>query len=283
MRLLIRHETTYRFSAPATQGLQRLRLKPKDTHGQEVREWNMRLEGAKMEAQYDDHNHNASTLVSITPGATQVSITCTGIVHTADRSGIVGPHTGHIPLWYFLRHTPLTQPGPKARALVASLGDTRENPLDAIHRLAQAVRDAIEYRKGVTDAETTAEHALACGHGVCQDQTHALVCAGRLIGVPMRYVSGYLLMNDRIEQEAGHGWAEAHVEGLGWVGLDVTNGISPDERYVRVASGCDYREAAPVTGIAADTGEVSLGVAVSVREEDAATGQQTLQQRQQQQ
>ena len=57
------------------------------------------------------------------------------------------------------------------------------------------------------------------------------------------------MMDDRIDQDASHAWAEAHVEGLGWVGFDVSNGISPDERYVRIATGLDSRDAAPITGI----------------------------------
>src|SRR5690606_14157850 len=67
--------------------------------------------------------------------------------------------------------------------------------------------------------------------------------------MPARYVSGYLMVDDRVEQEATHAWAEAWVQGLGWVGFDVSNGISPDPRYVRVATGRDYRDSAPVTGI----------------------------------
>jgi hypothetical protein len=69
------------------------------------------------------------------------------------------------------------------------------------------------------------------------------------MGYPARYVSGYLMMNDRVHQDASHAWAEAHVEGVGWVGFDVSNGISPDARYVRVATGLDYREAAPISGL----------------------------------
>ena len=62
----------------------------------------------------------------------------------------------------------------------------------------------------------------------------------RALEVPARYVSGYLMMDDRVDQEATHAWAEAFVEGLGWVGFDISNGISPDPRYVRVATGRDY-------------------------------------------
>jgi transglutaminase-like putative cysteine protease len=62
-------------------------------------------------------------------------------------------------------------------------------------------------------------------------------------------VGGYLMMNDRVEQEAGHAWAEIYLEPLGWVGFDASNGISPDARYVRVATGLDYLGAAPVSGM----------------------------------
>jgi len=107
---------------------------------------------------------------------------------------------------------------------------------------------------------------------VCQDHAHIFIGAARAAGIPARYISGYLMMDDRIDQEATHAWAEAHVEGLGWVGFDVSNGICPDPRYVRVATGSDYRDAAPITGISIGaTAEVlTVGVAVESR----PTGQQ---------
>ena len=88
------------------------------------------------------------------------------------------------------------------------------------------------------------------------------------MGFPARYVSGYLMMNDRIEQEASHAWAEVHVDPLGWVGFDISNGISPDERYVRVATGLDYAEAAPITGIhLGEGGGENLHVAIEVQQQ----------------
>jgi transglutaminase-like putative cysteine protease len=107
---------------------------------------------------------------------------------------------------------------------------------------------------------------------VCQDHAHIFIGAARERGIPARYVSGYLMMNDRIEQEATHAWAEAHIEGLGWVGFDVSNGICPDPRYVRVATGSDYRDAAPVTGISIGTADQVLTVGVAV-EAQASAGQ----------
>ena len=90
------------------------------------------------------------------------------------------------------------------------------------------------------------------------------------IGIAARYVSGYLMMDDRSEQEAGHAWAEAFVPDLGWVGFDVSNGICPDERYVRVATGCDYRDAAPIAGISYGAGDSALEVRLSVEQHTTA-------------
>jgi transglutaminase-like putative cysteine protease len=74
------------------------------------------------------------------------------------------------------------------------------------------------------------------------------------------------MMNDRVEQDATHAWAEANIDGLGWVGFDVSNGISPDTRYVRVATGLDYSEAAPVSGTRFGDTRESLSVQVQVQQ-----------------
>lgn len=276
MRLSINHTTRYEFSEPVVHGLHRLRLKPKDTHGQEILSWDMHLEGAEVEVEYEDQHHNHTTLIEIEAGVREVSIMCQGQVATSDHAGVIGQHAGHMPLWAFLRPTSLTRAGLKVRALVAGVDADRENRLEFLHALSDAVRNSIEFEPGATGVDTSAEQALTLGRGVCQDHAQVFISAGRLLEIPMRYVGGYLMMDDRIQQDAGHGWAEAHVEGLGWVGFDVANGISPDERYVRVSTGCDYREAAPVTGIAFGAGETSLSVDLSV--EHNPLGQQQQQQ-----
>lgn len=267
MRLSIRHTTRYEFSQPVAHGLQRLRLKPKSSHGQRVIDWSMALEGAVAEAEYDDHHHNATTLVSVVPGTTAVTVTCEGVVATADSAGIVGQHVGHLPLWTFLTQTDLTTPGPLMKSLVDGLAADRGNALDQLHALSARVLAAVRYEIGHTHVATSAEEAVAAGHGVCQDHAHVFVGAARMLGLPARYVSGYLMMDDRVEQEAGHAWAEAHVDGLGWVGFDVSNAICPDTRYVRVATGNDYREAAPVTGISWGAGETELQVTLAVEQQ----------------
>lgn len=271
MLLTIVHETRYTFSEGVSHGLQRLRLRPKSTHGQEIVEWATTLEGATHEAGYEDQHHNHVELVSMEPGAHEVTVTCRGTVRTADNNGILGEHVGHMPLWCFLRATPLTRASEQVRALVDSIDADRGDPLAFLHKLSETVRARIEYLPGTTDATTTAEDALLAGKGVCQDHAHVFIAAGRLLDIPMRYVGGYLKMDGLIEQEAGHGWAEAFVQGLGWVGFDVSNAICPDARYVRVATGCDYAEAAPVTGITQGAGETRLSVHLSVASDEVSS------------
>jgi transglutaminase-like putative cysteine protease len=74
------------------------------------------------------------------------------------------------------------------------------------------------------------------------------------------------MMNDRVEQSASHAWAEAHLDTLGWVGFDISNGISPDGRYVRVATGFDYRDAAPVAGMSFGARDESMNVSLRVEQ-----------------
>ena len=271
LKLQVRHTTHYAFAQPVVHALQRLRLTPKETHGQRVIDWQMRFDNAQPELQYDDQHFNHVTLVSLATGAREVTVTCEGLVETEDNAGVIGRHSGHLPLWSFLRQTPLTRPGAKLRALLREVpAAASDAPLDYLHALSALIRERVAYETGRTHAATTAEEAVLHGYGVCQDHAHVFIGAARASGIPARYVSGYLLMDDRIEQEATHAWAEAHVEGLGWVGFDVSNGISPDPRYVRVATGSDYRDAAPVTGISIGASDQRLTVGVAVEAQPAA-------------
>jgi len=272
MRLSIRHTTHYAFSNPVIHALQRVRLTPKETQGQEILSWEMQYDNAHLELEYDDQHFNTVNLIAVEPGTSEVTITCTGMVETLDNSGVIGEHSGHLPLWSFLGQTALTRPGPRMRALMREMSDFPKGPeegkrLDYLHALSASIRETVAFETGATVVSTTAEEAVATERGVCQDHAHIFIGAARAGGIPARYVSGYLMMNDRVEQDATHAWAEAFIDGLGWVGFDIANGISPDPRYVRVATGRDYRDAAPVTGISFGEAEQLLTVDVAVEEQ----------------
>lgn len=268
MKLLISHSTRYTFAQPVVHALQRLRLTPKETQGQRILNWDMQYDNAHPELEYDDQHFNHVTLVGVEPGVSEVIVTCRGMVETLDNAGVIGRHSGHLPLWSFLGQTKLTQPGPKMRGLIREIDRPGEgDKLDFLHALSAQIRQSVAYQTGSTKVTTTAEEAAAAEAGVCQDHTHIFLGAARAADIPARYVSGYLMMNDTAQQDATHAWAEAHIDGLGWVGFDVSNGISPDPRYVRVATGRDYRDAAPVTGISFGSIEQLLSVDVKVEQQ----------------
>ncbi len=266
MRLSISHRTTYSYDAPVEYALQQLRLTPKSRGAQTVLNWTTTVTGGKRELRFEDHHANTVELISVDPGAEQITILSEGEVELRDTAGVHGPHAGFMPLWLFERHTPLTKPGARCRKLVQGLGSGL-TPLEKLHKLSETIGGVVAYRTGTSDATSSAEDALASGSGVCQDHAHVFIACARAAGIPARYVSGYLMLNDREAQDATHAWAEAWLPDLGWVGFDVSNAMSPDDRYVRVATGLDYSEAAPVNGFRFGTADEALSVAVEVRQD----------------
>lgn len=266
MKISIRHSTSYQFDRPVPYALQRLRLTPGNVVGQTVLDWRIAIRGGRCECVYDDAHLNHVTLVQADEGAEAIHIECSGEVETDPAfNGVLGAHRGYTPLWLFRQPTPLTRGGPEVAAIVARLKtEDYDNPIPLLHGLSSAILEKVEYVVGSTTAETGAEEAAAQGRGVCQDHAHIFIAAARALGFPARYVSGYLFMDEDADQDAGHAWAEAHVDGLGWVGFDVSNGISPDERYIRLASGRDYADAAPVHAMTFGAKDHSMIVSLRV-------------------
>lgn len=264
MRLRIAHRTEYRYDAPTGYGLQRLRLIPRTGPTQTVENWSLAIEGAREEIAFFDQFENETRLVSLDSGAATVAVVAAGTVETCDTAGMGGQHSGFTPLWLYGRTTPLTQPGDAVRRFAEAIDQGDE--VGRLHSLMNAVADEVDYVTGATSATTTAEQALQAGSGVCQDHAHIFIATARLLGYPARYVSGYLMMDAMAQQAASHAWAEAHVRGLGWVAFDASNRISPDERYVRLAIGRDYRDAVPVSGIRLGQGAEALAVTITVEQ-----------------
>ncbi|MEZ5246866.1 MAG: transglutaminase family protein [Acidimicrobiales bacterium] len=265
MRITISHTTTYRYGSPVRYGLQELRLHPRNEPTQHVVRWSTSVAGGTHELFFDDHYGNRVELVSIDAGASETIVTARGEVETLDTSGIAARHFGHTPLWFYLRATPRTMPGKGVQRIADAVRDEADD-VTRLHALSAAIRDAVVYQPGGSHVASTAEDVLDAGSGVCQDHAHVFIAAARVLGYSARYVSGYLLMDDTVEQDATHAWAEVWIDGLGWVGFDVSNGISPDDRYVRIATGLEYRAAAPISGVTYGAGEESLEVALQVQQ-----------------
>ena len=262
MELRIVHETRYAWDGPFAGALQQVRLTPRSDPTKEVRAWDVAVEGATVEVSYDDQWGARVLLVSAGPGSDGLTLRATGEVRTLRGDGLLGRHRGPVPTWAFLAPTARTAAGEGLRALAAEIPG---EGVARLHALSTAISERVTYAGGTTDATTTAEEALAGGRGVCQDHAQIFVACARLLGHPARYVSGYLALDDRVAQDATHGWAEALVDGIGWVGFDPSNGISPDERYVRIAAAPDSDACAPVRGLTRGAATERLDVSVQVQ------------------
>jgi transglutaminase-like putative cysteine protease len=264
MLLTLRHETSYAYSEPIAYAIQSLRMTPRAYDGLSILSWRVRGTSKHELPSFTDGFGNLVHSHSVNELHRGYRITVEGKVETRDTQGLVQGAPEPLPPGFYLRPTPLTTSS-AAIAELARAGTAAPGSVDWAVALMQEVRDRIDYKPGLTDARTRAEEALAKGVGVCQDHAHVFIAAARALAVPARYVSGYLWTgtNGGVE-EASHAWAEAFLDGLGWVGFDPSNRIQPTESYIRLAVGLDYHSAAPVRGIRRGIGEESLSVSLRV-------------------
>lgn len=268
MNLTIHHETHYRYTEPALRVTQALRLWPADSASQTVLDWRVSVDGVRLPFLTRDGFSNPVATHTVIGTVEEVMIEVHGRVQTQDLHGVVGGTIELLPSRFFLFETELTRIDSSIRDLVGQVG-AGGGDIERLHHLCNIVRDRLDYIPGQTDAETTASEALAMGAGVCQDHAHLLSAAARVLGYPARYVSGYLSAGAETGEAASHAWAEIHVADFGWVGFDAANRICPNEHYVRIASGRDYRDAAPVRGLQLGGKSESLEVSVDIGESAA--------------
>jgi transglutaminase-like putative cysteine protease len=266
MRIRISHATTYRYDTPPTGVTQLLRLTPRNHEGQYVVSWRVDLSEDCLLHQHEDAFGNISHSFTAEGPFNELSVAVEGEVDTHDTHSVVRGAVERFPPGLFLRETALTQPD---AAIIDFAETTRagagSDPLALLHKLMTELNREITFDTDPTHPATTAAEAFALRRGVCQDLTHIFIAAARQLGIPARYIGGHFYRVDGVTaQDAGHAWAEAYVEHLGWVGFDPTNGIGITEAHVRVAMGLDYLGAAPVRGTRFGGSGETLKVAVHV-------------------
>lgn len=264
MRLNIRHHTAYRYEVPATRVVQAMRVWPGSDATQTVERWAVRVGGKLLKPRCRDGFGNEEATFGMEGPVESLEIEVAGTVRTRDCSGVVGFTDELLPPDYFLVASALTTADEALRDW--ALQQPPAEPLPRLHALMGRIRERVEFRTDATDAETRASEAFAQGYGVCQDHAHIMIASCHLLGLPARYVAGYLWVHDDDLSPASHAWCEVFVPDLGWVGFDVANRICPNEQYVRVAIGRDARDAAPVRGIRQGGAVESLNVTVQVQE-----------------
>lgn len=241
-----------------------LRLWPEPHAGQVVRKWQVSVngQGVKPGARTGHGDRMALWSAAASPG--DIVIEAMGIIEAEDKAGLVTGLTVRPNPAIFLRATDRTR-ADKAIAALMPAPPATDSLIPWLHELMQVIHNRLPYVSGSTTIETTAIEALKAGSGVCQDHSHVFIAACRAHGIPARYVCGYLLTGDGAEGllHETHAWAEAWVEGLGWVAFDPTSMICTTQRYVRLSTGLDAFDAAPIRGHAVGGG--ALGVHADVR------------------
>ena len=262
MWLTVDHVTQYRYAAPVRGAVQSHRLTPSICDGQRVQSWDVNVSGGQKGGGFRDGAGDWVQGWTVQGPVSEVTVTVRGVIETFDLAGMLKGHRESVPPMAYLASTAATRADAELAGLSMAARKPGE-PLSTAHAMCDAVADAIVYTPGATRAHTTASEALALGEGVCQDHAHALIAMARAARMPARYVSGYLLA-EGAAQDASHAWAEIWVEGLGWIGFDPANRCCPDARYVRLGSGLDAQDAAPIRGIARGPGAEEMDVTVHV-------------------
>lgn len=263
MLISVKHRTTHIYEEEADYTIQSLRLTPAGFDGQKILSWSVSAPNQDNALVFKDCFGNKVQTITIGEPHSRIEICAEGIVETEDCNGIVSGLSEIAPVSVFLRPTLQT----KANEAIKELADksAKGDLLPTLHELNRIILDRVEYKKGSTDSKTTAAEALHGGQGVCQDHTHIFISAARTLKIPARYVTGYLLTEDK--DEAHHAWAEVYVTDLGWVGFDVSNQLCPTEKYVRIACGLDAEDAAPIRGTFQGGESERLDIMVDVQQQ----------------
>ena len=266
MRLRITHRTHYRYDTPAKSVIQMLRLTPRNYDGQYVAEWRVDVSTGCRLDQHEDAFGNITHTFTADGPFSELSVFVEGEVETRDTHGVVLGTVERFPPSLYLRETALTRPDPDIAAFAAaSRNRSGEDALTLLHVMLERLHTTITFDTDPTHVATTAAEAFALKRGVCQDLTHIFIAAARSLGIPARYISGYLRQHNGVaEQDAGHAWCEAFVPELGWVAFDAANRVCATDSHVRVAVGLDYLGAAPLRGSRYGGGGEVLSVRVRV-------------------
>ena len=268
MQLFIRHVTRYRYERPVKYSVQSLHLTPRRDPSQRSLAWSISAPGRRLE-QVDAYG-NIAHLLTIEEPHREISIVVAGVVETADSEA--RQDEGPLSPLAYLAPTKLTAANEEIKSFAQTALASVVEPRARARVLAEAVSGAVRYKSGSTDVYDTAAAAFKNGAGVCQDHAHVYIASARSLGMPARYVSGYIYTGDANEA-ASHAWVDVWLgSDIGWQSMDVTHNRPAVRTYCRLAVGRDYLDAAPVRGVRQGGGGEVMEANVTVA--DSALQQQ---------
>ncbi len=277
--LRVRHRTHFRYTEPVCEAVMTLYKQPKGDASQHVETFDIRTSPRAVLHPYEDCFGNAACFFDIPGEHDELRVEAQSVVAIHPREqdieeaspgwdAMVTLESGG--LWHFLNPTPLTAPTALLASFVKEHGiERRDTPLASLRRLTRKLHETIAYDPGATLVHSPVDHALENRRGVCQDYAHIMLAVVRGWGIPARYISGYLHVENPDDPDArmargSHAWVECLLPGVGWIGFDPTNDTVPSGRHIRVATGRDYRDVPPTRGTFRGTADQTLQVSVSI-------------------
>ena len=269
----VRHATTYHYADPVTLSSHRLRLSPRNTARQRVRRFAIDVSPTNhtLVAERDSFG-NATHLLDIRESHSTLTVEARSTVEVTAED----PELGFTPWEAAVEAAQFAFPSPYTAADDGLEDYARESftqgrpVLEAGRELTARIFRDFKYDPEATHASTLAVDSFAEKRGVCQDFAHVFLAAVRALGVPARYVSGYLLTRPPEGQEkmigadASHAWVGLWCPVAGWGGFDPTNDVIPGLEHVTCAWGRDYGDVGPVAGVVLGGGGHSIAIAVDV-------------------
>jgi transglutaminase-like putative cysteine protease len=282
----IRHLTKFHYSNMISESVMETRMHPRSDSNQRCLSFSLSVSPRCRVFSYRDHLGNNAHHFDIPIEHTQLVIVAEALVEQQSLGEL--PHflsgdawkqldalVAEGDYWEMLLPSEFAKPTPALMGLV-DLFDVRrrDDPLMLLHELNGRLYSYFNYLPRSTRVDSPIDEAIESRNGVCQDFAHTMIALVRHLGIPCRYVSGYLyhgeLNTDRSISDATHAWIEAFLPHLGWVGFDPTNNLVTHERHIRTAIGRDYADVPPTRGIYRGRSDSELYVAVQVTAFDQA-------------
>lgn len=280
----IRHVTRFAYSSPITESVTEVRMQPRTEGNQRCVKFELTTNPRSRIQGYRDYLGNVVHHFDIPGKHNQLKINAESTVEITPLPAL----PDHLPADSWLELDQIKSSGEhwdyltpsqfanKSRLLVELAKELkverRSDPLSLLREINTAIFEAFDYAPLSTTVDSPIEHALEDRKGVCQDFAHIMIALVRELGIPCRYVSGYLFHgredHDRSAADASHAWVEAFLPQLGWIGFDPTNNLIAGERHIRTAIGKDYADVPPTRGVfkGLAQSELSVGVQVSPTE-----------------
>jgi transglutaminase-like putative cysteine protease len=275
MQLRIAHTTGFEYDGKANTSFNEARLTPTTLPGQIVIHSRVEVSPTPWAYTYKDYWGSQVTAFEVLDPHQSLTVTASATVAT-DRSTSGDPTMS----WEEIRSPEVTdvhtefltlpervEPTEDLVALTRDIASASASPGEAARAVCALVNKNVSYETGSTSVDAFAAHSWNEKHGVCQDMAHIVIGALRSTGIPARYVSGYL--HPKADPEIGvpargesHAWVEWWDDG--WRGFDPTNDTEPGDRHVIVATGRDYNDVKPLSGIFSGSGTSRMFVDVQV-------------------